>query len=157
MSILPSSALMIYFKEYEQYHRTKGNKITHLVGVPLVLFSLLGLLSHVVLWTPGAESLFQLDLGVVLLAAGMTFAFKVDAKLAIPFSLYGILNYLVSRHLSLPVLAGLQTLAWAIQFWGHYVYEKKSPAFFSSISHMFVGALWIFSWVIGYYKPTTHA
>lgn len=157
MSILPSSALMIYFKEYEQYHRTKGNKITHLVGVPLVMFSLLGLLSHVVLWTPAPEALFRLDLGLVLLIAGMIFSVRVDPKLSVPFGLYVVLNYLLARHLSLPVLAGLQVIAWAIQFWGHYVYEKKSPAFFTTLEHLFIGPLWIFSWVIGYYKPTTHA
>lgn len=148
---------MIYFKEYEQYHRTKGNKITHLVGVPLVMFSLLGLLSHVVLWTPAPEALFRLDLGLVLLIAGMIFSVRVDPKLSVPFGLYVVLNYLLARHLSLPVLAGLQVIAWAIQFWGHYVYEKKSPAFFTTLEHLFIGPLWIFSWVIGYYKPTTHA
>jgi uncharacterized membrane protein YGL010W len=157
MSLLPSSALMIYFKDYEQYHRTRGNKLTHLVGVPLVLFSLLGLLSQVVLWTPGAESLLRLDLGLILLLGGVLFSIKVDTKLAIPFTLYVILNYLLARHLSLPVLAGIQVVAWIIQFWGHYVYEKKSPAFFTSLEHLFIGPLWIFSWVIGYYKPTTHA
>ncbi|MBS1959565.1 MAG: DUF962 domain-containing protein [Bdellovibrionales bacterium] len=157
MNTLPSSALMIYFKDYEQYHRTKGNKMTHLIGVPLVMFSLLGLLSYVVLWTPAPESLFRIDLGALLSLWGCVFAFKVDKKLAIPFTLYTIFNYLIARHLTIPVLVTLQVIAWIFQLWGHYVYEKKSPAFLTTLEHLFIGPLWIFSWVIGYYKPTTTA
>ena len=32
---------MIYFKDYEQYQRTKGNKMTHLIGVSLTPHQLL--------------------------------------------------------------------------------------------------------------------
>lgn len=144
---------MIHFKDYEQYHQTRGNKFTHLPGIPLVLFSLLGLLSYVILYNPNPESWLRVDLGIVLVLWGAIFAFKTDWKLAIPFSLYAFLNYLLARHLSLSVLAGIQIVGWVLQFWGHFVYEKKSPAFLTSISHLFVGPMWIFAWAIGYYKP----
>jgi len=153
MSTLPTSALMIYFKDYEQFHQTKGNKLTHLLGIPLVLFSLVGLLSYVVLWNPNPEFWLRLDLGVLLFLGGAIFALKTDWKVGIPFTLYAFLNYLVARHLSLSVLAALQIVGWILQFVGHGVYEKKSPAFFTSVSHLFVGPMWIFSWAIGYYKP----
>jgi uncharacterized membrane protein YGL010W len=146
---------MIHFKDYEQYHRTKGNKMTHLVGIPLVLFSLVGLLSYVGLWAPSVESLFRVDLGVLLVIAGGIYSLRVDWKLGIPFVLYAYLNYLVARHLSLSLLTALQVFAWVLQLLGHYVYEKKSPAFLTSLEHLFIGPMWIFAWVIGYYKPTT--
>ena len=155
MNTLPSSALMIHFKDYEQYHRTRGNKLTHLVGVPLVLFSLVGLLSQWVLWSPAPESLFPVDPGILLVIAGSVYALRVDWKLGIPFTLYAYFNYLVGRHLSISLLVVLQILAWAFQLFGHYFYEKKSPAFLTSLEHLFIGPMWIFAWVIGYYKPTT--
>jgi uncharacterized membrane protein YGL010W len=153
MNTLPSSALLIHFKDYEQYHRTPGNKKTHILGIPGVLFSLVGLLSHVVIWTPSEGSLLPIDLGVILVLAGALFALRVDWKVGIPFALYGYLNYLLARHLSLSVLGAIQIASWVLQFFGHFYYEKKNPAFLTSIEHLFVGPLWIFSWMIGYYKP----
>jgi len=146
---------MIYYKDYEQYHRTKGNKLTHFVGIPFVLFSLLGLLSQVVLWTPAPESLFPFDLGVVLLLTGSLFSLKVDWKLGIPFTLFCYVNYLWARHVPMSILITLQVLGWVFQLGGHFIYEKKSPAFLTSLEHIFIGPMWIFSWIIGYYKPST--
>lgn len=153
MSTLPTSALMIYYKDYEDYHHTKGNKVTHFIGIPLVMFSLIGLLAHVTLWSPRPESLFRLDLGILVALSGALFSLRVDYKLGIPFTLFIYLNYLVSRHLGLPALAILQVLGWLLQLVGHCFFEKKSPAFFTSLEHIFIGPMWIFSWVIGYYKP----
>lgn len=156
MTTLPTSALMIHFKDYEQYHSNKTNKVCHFIGVPLVMFSLVGLLSYVVLWAPntgfGTESLFRIDLGFLVALWGSIFAFQVDRKLAIPFILFTYLNYLISRHLSLQLLITIQILGWAFQLIGHYAYEKKSPAFFTTLSHLFVGPMWIFSKIIGYYE-----
>ena len=155
MSTLPTSALMIHFKDYEQYHKSKGNKRTHLVGIPFVLFSLLGLLSHGVLWTASQESLFPVDFGVILAVAGGIYSIRVDWKLGIPFFLYTYVNYLFARHLSLNLLIALQIAGWIFQLFGHFYYEKKSPAFFTSLEHLFIGPMWIFAWAIGYYKPST--
>jgi uncharacterized membrane protein YGL010W len=153
MNSLPSSALLIYFKDYERFHQTKGNKYTHLVGIPFVLFSLLGLLAKVILWWPGPEAFLRLDLGVLLMLFGALFSLKVDTKLGFPFSLFIFLSYLISRHLPIPVLVAIQVLGWVLQFYGHIVHEKKSPAFLNSIEHLFIGPMWIFAWTIGYYRP----
>ena len=146
---------MIYFKDYEQYHRTKGNKITHFIGIPLVLFSLLGMLSHGVLWSSSPDSLFAIDLGIILALMGGAFSLKVDWKLGIPFTLFAYTNYIWSRHVPLSILIPLQIAGWVFQLGGHFVYEKKSPAFLTSVEHIFIGPMWIFAWVIGYYKPST--
>ena len=157
MNTLPSSALLIYFKDYEQFHQTRGNKMTHLLGIPFVLFSLLGLLSHVTLWAPDVDSLFKIDLGLLLFLFGAIFSLRVDFKLGIPFTLYAYLNYLLARHTPMPALITIQVLGWILQIWGHAIYEKKSPAFLTSVEHLFIGPMWIFSWAIGYYLPPKHA
>jgi uncharacterized membrane protein YGL010W len=43
----------------------------------------------------------------------------------------------------------LFVLGWVLQFVGHYVYEKKSPAFFRNFTHLLVGPLWILAKVSG--------
>jgi uncharacterized membrane protein YGL010W len=143
---------LIHFKDYEQFHRTPGNKKTHVIGIPLVLLSLLGLLAQVVLWSPSPDFIFPIDLGSLLFLFGAVYSLRVDWKLGIPFSLSVLLSYLVARHLSVPVLWTLQALGWFFQLWGHYRYEKKSPAFLTSLEHLFIGPMWIFAWLIGYYK-----
>ena len=154
LSTLPSSALMIYFQDYEHYHQTRGNKKTHLLGVPLVVFSLIGLLSTLILWQAQPDSLFyRIDLGIILAFMGAAFSLKIDFKLGIPFTLYIYLNYLIARHLPTQSLIILQVLGWTFQLVGHYYYEKKSPAFLTTLEHLFVGPLWVFAWAIGYYKP----
>jgi uncharacterized membrane protein YGL010W len=158
MSTLPTSALMIHFKDYEQYHRNKYNKVCHYFGIPLVLFSLLGLLAQIVLWAPingelATDALFRLDLGLILFVVGAIFAIRIDFKLAIPFAVFTFLNYLVARHLSLGWLLTIQTIGWVFQLVGHYAYEKRSPAFFTTISHLIIGPMWVFARAIGYYKP----
>ncbi len=155
MNTLPSSALLIYFKDYEQYHRNKKNKMTHIIGLPTVVFSMLGLLAHIVIWSPNPDSLFQLDLGLIVMLIGCAFSFKLDYKLAIPFTLYSYFNYLLARHLSLPVLTAIQIIGWLFQLLGHYAYEKRAPALLTSLEHIFIGPMWFFSWMIGYYKPVT--
>ena len=156
MSTLPTSALMIHFKDYEQYHQHKTNKLCHNLGVPLVMFSLLGLLAQVVLWSPsldfGMDGLFRMDLGLLVFLWGAGFAIKTDFKLSIPFILFTALNYLVARHLSIGVLVALQILGWVFQLVGHYAYEKRSPAFLTTLSHLFVGPMWVFARWIGYYQ-----
>ena len=153
MSTLPTSALLIHFKDYEQFHQTKGNKITHMAGIPFVLFSLVGLLAHLTLWSPSVDSLFQIDLGLLLALFGGIYSIRVDYKLGIPFALYVYLNYLLARHVPLSYLTVIQILGWVFQLGGHAYYEKKSPAFFTSVEHLFIGPMWIFAWAIGYYKP----
>lgn len=153
MNLLPSASLMIHFKDYERFHQTQGNKRLHIIGIPLVMFSLLGLVSHWVIWTPEVGSIFRIDGGILLFLMGAIFSIKVDLKLSIPYLLYSYFGYLIFRHFSIPVLVGLQVLAWIFQLWGHYVYEKKSPAFLGALSHLLVGPMWMFAWMIGYYQP----
>ena len=156
MTTLPTSALMIYFNDYEQYHRHKFNKACHYVGIPTVAVSLIGLLSYVALWAPsvdyGIESLLKIDLGILLCLWGSIFAFRIDGKLAIPFTIFSYLTYLISRHLPLSILISAQLVGWTFQLVGHFAYEKNSPAFFTHLSHLFVGPMWVFAKAIGYYK-----
>jgi len=127
-----------------------------MVGVPAVSMSLIGLLSYVVLWSPsvdfGLEALFKVDLGILAVLWGAIFAFRVDRQLAIPYSIFSYLVYLTTRHLPINILLGVQVVGWTLQITGHYFYEKKFPSWINIFSHLFIGPMWIFSKMIGYYK-----
>ena len=48
-----------------------------------------------------------------------------------------------------PIPLGLFVVGWIFQFIGHYVYEKRSPAFFRNLAHLLVGPLWIVAKAVG--------
>lgn len=142
------------FTEYASYHRTTGNQVTHYLGIPLIVIAILGLLSH---WgvhplidALGAEKLIRLDGGIVLWVLAMAFYAYLDWRLMVPFSLFVLGLYFVGRALPVPTLWSSFVVGWIFQGVGHYVYEKKAPAFAKNLKHLFIGPFWIFAKTIGY-------
>jgi uncharacterized membrane protein YGL010W len=86
---LPKHSLREYIAMYQTEHTTLGNKLTHMVGIPMIVASL-----------PTA-----------------------------------VVNPLVG--------GGLFAAGWALQFTGHYVFEKNKPAFYSDPYHLLVGPVWV--------------
>jgi uncharacterized membrane protein YGL010W len=144
-----SARLRPRLKDYGSYHQTAGNKATHVIGIPIIMLSLIGLLSQIVL-VPAEGQVPPLDAGVVLVLAGLVFYYSLDWKIALPFTLIGIGFYAIGSALSWQVNMGLQIGGWIIQFVGHAVWEKKSPAFIKNLTHLLIGPLFIFSEVTGY-------
>jgi uncharacterized membrane protein YGL010W len=141
------------FADYRDYHTHPKNVLTHYIGVPLIVISLLGLLSMVTFGGESfRESLVRPDLGWLLLGVGIAFYFYLDWKIALPFTLVVIGCYLIGRSLSenVAILIGMQIVGWVVQYVGHLHYEKKSPAFYKNVTHMLIGPLWIFSKMIRY-------
>lgn len=125
--------------DYEEHHRTAGNKWCHMVGIPLIAFSLLGLLA-VEVYRVGAWSVELSLLLLVLTAQGYI---RLDARLGAALTVFYVALYLGARLLSWQVNLGLFVLGWVFQFIGHGVFEKRSPAFFRNLVHLRVGPLWV--------------
>jgi len=152
-SSLCSAKLAKYFKDYATHHRTSGNQITHYFGIPFIVISLLGLLSHWVI-EPAilpAFSFFQIDGGTLVIVLGMLWYLYLDWKIAIPFGFVISGLYFLGRALPVPVNWALFIGGWILQGVGHAVYEKKSPAFVTNIMHGLVGPIWVFAKMIRYY------
>jgi uncharacterized membrane protein YGL010W len=84
----PKKSLVEYLEDYRRDHSQLGTRITHMVGIPMILASL-----PIMPVNP-------------LVGGGM-------------------------------FLGG-----WALQFVGHYVFEKNDPAFFGDSWNLFIGAIW---------------
>jgi uncharacterized membrane protein YGL010W len=140
-----------FFKDYASFHRTPGNQSLHMVGIPLIVLSILGLLGHLPVsgGMTGSDA-FRVDGGTVLWLGAMIWYVLLDWKLAAPFSLVSLGLYFVGRALPVPVLWGVFLGGWAIQYAGHYIYEHKSPAFYKNAEHLLIGPFWIFSKMVGY-------
>lgn len=131
-----------YFSSYAAYHQTKGNKFTHYLGIPLIVFSTLGLFSGL-----GLNS--WLNLGLILWLGSSIFYSQLDWRRGIPFSVLMFALYFASLQVPWSVHVLLFVIGWILQTLGHYKYEKKAPAFLTNVSHLLIGPFWIFCHALG--------
>jgi uncharacterized membrane protein YGL010W len=132
-----SAKLAPWLAEYGDDHRSPGNQRCHTVGIPLVVLSTLGLL-------------MPLHAALPVLAAAALWYLAMDWRIALAFAPVLAAFYLLAARLSLPAHAALFVLGWAFQFYGHIVYEKRSPAFFKNILFLPIGPLFVFAKLTGW-------
>ena len=120
---------------YGDSHRNPVNEWVHIVCVPLIVFSLLGLL-----WSVHA----------VVALAGSVAALAYYAKLSRPFAL-GMLAMLALMLIALaamqpivilPLSLVLFVLAWIGQFIGHQI-EGRKPSFLDDLRFLLIGPLFV--------------
>jgi uncharacterized membrane protein YGL010W len=133
------------FADYASYHQTKGNKVFHRLGIPMIMFSLIGMLTQVSLFDIGT---IRLDAAMVLIALSSAYYFVVEWRLGIAMIAVSIVFYFVSAAFPFWLNVALFVLGWILQFVGHKVYEHKNPAFFRNFVHLLIGPLWILNDVI---------
>lgn len=134
---MPSPKLQTYFSEYANYHTTSGNRKTHHFGIPLIMLGLLGALSHI--------SLGPITLGHMLLIGSILWYLSLDWRIGLAFAPVVIGIYYAGQTLELPWLWAAFIVGWILQGIGHYIYEKRSPAFGKNVLHLLVGPIWIFA------------
>jgi uncharacterized membrane protein YGL010W len=135
-----SPVLKAHFTDYAAFHGTPGNKACHYVGIPLIVVGLFALLSAVPLFAVGG---FTVTLAEVLVLASTLFYLRLDATLAAFMLAVSVAAIAIGRQLPVGVAVALFALGWIFQFIGHYVYEKRAPAFSRNLAHLLVGPLWI--------------
>ena len=141
----PRRPLISQLAKYASYHRDRRNIVTHFVGVPMIVFAVMVLLSRpefkvngVMLspmWVAALLAVLyylrlEISLGLVMAAsfAGMGLAAATFAHASVPMWLCTGL--------------GVFVVGWAIQFLGHY-YEGKKPAFVDDIMGLLIGPLFV--------------
>lgn len=125
--------------DYQAHHRSPGNQWCHLVGIPLIVAGVLGLLAVPVFSVGG----WPVELSVLAVAATGAVYVWLDARLGTAMVGASLLLYLGARLLDWRVSLGLFGVGWIFQFVGHGRYEKHPPAFFSNLAHLLVGPLWV--------------
>jgi uncharacterized membrane protein YGL010W len=135
-----SPTLRTHFADYASHHQTAGNRLCHSIGIPLIVFSLVALLSQVGLAAVGGSTI---TLAHVVIVAATLYYLTLDPLLAGGMLAYSLASLFVGRSLPWTVSLGLFVFGWILQFVGHYVYEKRSPAFLKNLTHLLVGPLWI--------------
>lgn len=121
---------------YETSHRHPTNESIHLVAIPVIMLSLVGLLyaAHpaAALLFVGASLVYYLRLSRVFLLA----------MLAVSAAMLALVQAMGEQRLGLCV--GLFVAGWIAQFIGHKI-EGKKPSFFEDIQYLWVGPLFVLS------------
>ena len=126
-----------WFDEYGESHRNPLNKKVHWVCVPLITFSVLGML-----WA------IHPLVAVVSMALALVFYCMLSWQLALGMLLLGALMLYgldLMPQVFWPCVA-IFVVAWIGQFIGHHV-EGKKPSFFKDVQFLLIGPVWLLGFI----------
>jgi uncharacterized membrane protein YGL010W len=129
---------------YSAYHQEHRNIMIHVIGVPMISFSLLVVLSWVNLFQISG---FSITLAMVFTAVLLLYYFTLDVYFAavstVLFgSLLALAHYIsfMGPTVGWTIFAAAQITGWGAQFYGHFAFEKSRPALFDNLFQALVSA-----------------
>ena len=121
--------------KYSESHLNPVNEVIHFICVPVIVFTLLGLLWAIHPWVALAGAL-----------AAMLYYFSLSVPLAVGMLLMSaamlVLLYVLPPQWVLPLSITVFVLAWIGQFVGHKI-EGKKPSFFDDLRFLLIGPLFV--------------
>ena len=132
--------------DYHRYHQNKINLAIHIIGIPMIVFSLIIASS----WPSICfQPYFKVPLSVPLIIALTAFYACYNRNVAlisligfVPMAAIGIIMSHKFLKIALLTALTLFILGWILQLIGHWI-EKKKPAFSDNILHLLIGPLFI--------------
>jgi uncharacterized membrane protein YGL010W len=152
-----------YFDQYAQSHQNPTNEIIHWICVPLIVFSLLGLVWSIPF--PYLKFLGQYNGYFNWASFLIAFAIFYYYKLSPVLSYFMLLFIFACSYLLIllenwgkaggPVLwqssLAIFVLAWAGQFIGHKI-EGKKPSFIDDVKFLLIGPIWLLHFILNRLK-----
>lgn len=124
---------------YSESHRNHTNELIHIVCVPLIVFSLLG-----IIWAIDPVA------AVAVVAAALYYYFQLSKPFAIGMlamsTVMLVLLALLPPAAVLALSIAIFVLAWVGQFIGHQI-EGKKPSFFDDLRFLLIGPLFVLSFL----------
>ena len=122
---------------YGESHQNPTNEAIHMIAIPAIMLSLVGLLFALHPWA--AYLFVAASLVYYALLRSPAFLLAMLAGTALVLALVHAMGSLV-----LPVSAAIFVVAWIFQFIGHKI-EGRKPSFFEDIQYLWVGPLFVLS------------
>lgn len=126
-----------WFDEYGESHQNPLNKLVHWICVPLITFSVLGML-------------WAIHPAVAMLAVASSLAFYVALSWRIAAAMLALSVLMLLILEAMPVVfwpsVVIFVLAWIGQFIGHHV-EGKKPSFLKDVQFLLIGPIWLMGFV----------
>jgi uncharacterized membrane protein YGL010W len=149
----------IYFDKYAESHRNPTNKLIHWICVPLIVFSLLGLIWAIPFPHIGFLGQYNafFNWASFLIAFAIYYYYKLSPVLSyfmllIIFAFtYGITALQDWHKTGGPVLwqscLAIFVLSWVGQFIGHKI-EGKKPSFLDDLKFLLIGPIWLLHFIL---------
>ncbi len=140
-----------YFDEYALSHQNLTNIMIHFICVPLIFFSVIGLLMSIPtiflenilgLYNPLLEN-WAIVVGLLISIFYLRLGFWYFVKMLFVILLSVVINFWIGNHFSIfYVSLTIFILAWIGQFYGHKV-EGAKPSFLKDLQFLLIGPLWV--------------
>ena len=145
-------SLQQWFDEYAESHQNSSNQAIHFVCVPLIFFSIIGMLMSIN--SDAIADILKLNSPILENWAAFVVFFLMFYYIRLSFStfikmfLFSVAcligNYYLSIILSLFYFSlGIFVVTWIGQFYGHKL-EGKKPSFFKDLQFLLIGPAWVF-------------
>jgi uncharacterized membrane protein YGL010W len=129
----------ILLEQYSESHRHPTNELIHFVCVPVIVFTLLG-----ILWA------IHPLLALAAVAAAMVYYFKLSRPFALGMLAMSAVMLAVLAMMPpltvLPLSIAIFVVAWIGQFIGHKI-EGKKPSFLDDLRFLLIGPLFVLSFL----------
>jgi uncharacterized membrane protein YGL010W len=143
-----------WFDAYGVSHQNRTNKLIHWLCIPLIMFSLFGLLMAIPI--PGYSFSLIFNFASLVLVLALVFYFRLSLTLFFGFLVLGFVmllgNYylfeaLGSHNGKLAIVSALIfAVAWIGQFIGHKI-EGVKPSFFEDLQFLMIGPAWLLQFI----------
>lgn len=142
--------------EYGESHQDHTNKIIHWICVPLIFFSIVGLIASIP--SEGVQRFLgpgnpYANWAAVVLILVLIYYVSLSVPLSVGMMLFGVLCLYIARIISQSDVAPLWlvslivfVVAWIGQFYGHKV-EGKKPSFLKDIEFLLIGPAWLMHFI----------
>ena len=143
-----------WLEMYGESHQTKTNKLIHWFCVPVITFTLLGLLSLLSYTFILDNQEITVNLAWILVVIAVIFYLRLSYSLTIGMFIFSGLCIWLINKLSLSfnttelliIYIVAFVLAWIAQFIGHEI-EGKKPKFIEDIQFLLIGPAWLLSFI----------
>ena len=140
-----------WLNEYGESHQDETNKTIHWICVPIIFFSITGLLFSIKL--PFAIAGYPANVALIMMTLAVIYYISLSRTLWIGLFLFALVClcvcWLIERSGIVPLwilCAILFVGAWIGQFYGHNV-EGKKPSFLKDLQFLLIGPAWLMSFI----------
>lgn len=144
----------LLLREYSESHQNKTNKLIHWICVPVIFFSIFGIIRVIPVPAALTEISPYLNWANLVLAAALIYYFRLSIPLFSGFIIWASFvsfgnEWLLSQLGTGGLLwfsLGIFALAWIGQFIGHGI-EGKKPSFFKDLQFLLIGPAWLMNFI----------
>lgn len=141
-------------EEYGESHQNATNKRVHWICVPLIFFTIYGLIRTIPVPTWMSDITLDLSWASIMLAFALLYYCFLSLPLTVGFLCWSLIVFAGNEFLYLWlgatgllfVSVSLFALAWIGQFIGHGI-EGKKPSFFKDLQFLLIGPAWLMSFI----------